>query len=334
MFRTNSLNNMIAEPILVSRGQIDAQRWDNHIDHSRQGVIYVLSWYLDTVCEQWEALVWPSAADFTIVMPLPVRSKFGRRVLYQPLFCQYLGIFSKDELTAEQCKTFLKALKARFSYISNYAFNPENFAVISQLLLKSFEWGVLKTHWLHLDQSHTELQGGYSKDRRANLNRARRRAWEITASDDFDPLIKLFEENHAQQIGKIKPGTYLALRKLGEMCINSAHGRLLYARMGTCIHAGILLTHYRGRTIYLFNAADKEGRNGNARAVMLYDYFRGNAGTEMVFDFESPTKESIVDYYAGFGAVAMPFYSMKRNALPFPFRQMQKLRKWLLIRTS
>ena len=104
--------------------------------------------------------------------------------------------------------------------------------------------------------------------------------------------------------------------------------------MGEGIHAGILLTHYRGRTIYLFNAADKEGRNGNARAVMLDDYFRENAATMSVFDFESPQKTSIVDYYAGFGAVAMPFYSMKRNALPFPFRQMQKLRKWLLVRTS
>ncbi|MGG7663438.1 GNAT family N-acetyltransferase [Dyadobacter sp. BHUBP1] len=326
---------MMPKPILLSREQIDAPIWDDHIQHSRQCVVYALSWYLDIVCEQWEALVWPSANDFSVIMPLPVRRRFGRRILYQPLFCQYLGIFSKHDLTTALCEAFLEALEGRFPYISSYAFNPENFAVIESLLwLNGFEMEVLQTHWLQLDQSYAELYTGYSKDRRANVKRGRRMEWETVESDDFEPLFALFAANHAPGIGKIKADAYQTLKKVGVELIKNASGRLTYARSGTRVHAGVVLAHYRGRTVYLFNAADHAGRKGNARALMLDAYFRDNAGTELVFDFESPAKESIAGYYAGFGAIEMPFYCIKRNALPFPLRQIQELRKWLLVKTS
>lgn len=334
MFRKNYLNITMPKPILLSREQIDAPSWDNHIQNSRQCVIYALSWYLDIVCGQWEALVWPSATNFSIVMPLPVRRRFGRRILYQPLFCQYLGIFSKHDLTAAQCEAFLEALKVHFPYISSYAFNPENFSIISKLRLKGFEIEVFQTHWLHLDRSYTELYSGYSKDRSANVKRGRRANWEIVESGDFEPLIALFAENHAPGIGKIKADAYQTLKKLGAELIKNAGGHLTYARSGTRVRAGIMLARNHGRTIYLFNAADNAGRKGNARAVLLDAYFRDNAGTEQIFDFESPTKESIAGYYAGFGAIETPFYCIKRNVLPFPLRQIQKLRKWLLVKTS
>lgn len=333
MFRNQILEHMPLTPILLSREQIDAQIWDEHIHHSQQCVIYALSWHLDIVCDHWEALVWPSATDFSVVMPLPIRRKFGNSVLYQPLFCQYLGIFSKHELNAEQCEAFLRALAGHFPYISSYTFNPENFAVMDTLCLKSFEPEVFQTHWLHLEQPYEALYAGYSKDRRTNLKRSRTQHWEICESEDFEPLIALFAENHAAGIGRIKSDAYQLLRRLGKACIRNGSGRLMYARAGERICAGILLTHYCGRTIYLFNAADNPGRKGNARAVMLDAWFGENAGTRSVFDFESPRKDSIAAYYAGFGAVPMPFYGIRRNALPFALRQIQELRKWLLVRT-
>ncbi|WP_041734575.1 GNAT family N-acetyltransferase [Dyadobacter fermentans] len=324
---------MLPKPILLSRAQIDAQAWDNHIHHSRQCVIYALSWYLDVVCEQWQALIWPSAADFSIVMPLPMRRKFGRRVLYQPLFCQYLGLFSKDELSTRQCSAFLEALKTHFSYISSYAFSPEDYALYDKIRDKDVDWEVFQTHWLRLDHSYDLLFSGYSKDRRTNVKRGRKAIWEIIESDDFGPLIDLFNKNHAQRIGKIEPGAYQTLRLLGTKCIQNGNGRLMYALAGRRVHAGILLVHFRGRTIYIFNAADENGRRGNARAVMLDNYIRENAGKEQVFDFESPPNQSIAGYYAGFGAEEIPFFSIRRNALPFQLRQIQEFRKWLIIKT-
>lgn len=327
---------MLPKPILLSRDQISDLTWDNHIHDSQQCVIYALSWYLDIVCEKWEALVWPAAADFSIAMPLPVTRKFGKRVLDQPLFCQYLGIFSKRELTEAQCKAFVQAVAEHFSYISNYAFNPDNFAPFAGLphCLEMFDYEVFQTHWLDLGRRYEELYGGYSRDRKVNLKKGLSANWEVVESDDFAALIRLFMENHAERIGKIKAGAYQMLEQLGESCLDHAAGRLLYARTGSRVHAGMLLAHYRRRTIYLFNAADNLGRKGNARMVMLDAWFRENADAKSLFDFESPQIGSIARYYASFGATAKPFYCIMRNALPFPFRQIQQLRKWLLIRTS
>ena len=326
---------MLRKPILLSREQIDAQIWDNHIHHSRQGVIYALSWYLDIVCEQWQALVWPSADDFRIAMPLPVRRRFGHLVLYQPLFCQYLGIFSRNEPDAEHCALFLQALAAHYPYISSYTFNPETFQLMRGVLhgMKCFDIKVLHTHWLDLNRSYEAIGAGYSKDRKLNLKRGISANWQIIESDNFKMLRTLFAENHARRIGRIKNDAYTMLERLGGKCLENGSGRLLYARADARIHAGILLTRYRGQTVYLFNAADNAGRKKNARVLMLDNYFRGNAGAELVFDFESPEKQSIAEYYAGFGAVAMPFYQIRRNALPFPLAQIQTLRSWLIIKT-
>ncbi len=298
-------------------------------------MIYALSWYLDIVCEGWEALAWPSATDFSVVMPLPLRRKFRQRVLYQPLFCQYLGIFSSHDLTSVECEAFLQALAKHFPYISNYAFNPENSALLSEApdFCKCFDYKANNTHWLKLGRPHAEIYSGYSKDKKANLRKGLRANWQIRESNDFKALITLFKENHAKHIGKIKAGAYPTLERLGKKCLNNGTGKLLYAQSGSCVCAGILLTHYRGRAIYLFNAADDAGRVGNARVVMLDAYLRENAAILSVLDFESPQEHSIAAYYAGFGAVVTRFWSVRRNALPFPFRQIQRLRKWLLVRT-
>ncbi len=84
---------MIPKHILLSREQINAQIWDTQIHNSRQGVIYALSWYFDIVCEQWEALVWPSATDYAITMPLPVRCKLGKRVFISRYFASISAFF-------------------------------------------------------------------------------------------------------------------------------------------------------------------------------------------------------------------------------------------------
>jgi len=312
---------MPAKPVLLSRGQIDAHACDKHIHHGPQCVIYALSWYLDIVCGQWEALVWPSAADFSIVMPLPVRRKCGVCVLYQPLFCQYLGIFSKDDISADHCEAFLKALAGRCTYISSYSFNPQNHSILQSARhhLNGFKWEENQTHWLDLQQPYQGLRRRYSKDRKLNLKAGLKMRWEIVRSDDLGPLIALFAENHAPQIGRISAGAYQALEKLCRKCIQTGCGSLTYARLDSHVRAGMMLTRYGGRTIYLFNAVDQVGRKGNARVVMLDAYFRENAGLPSVFDFESPSKASIAGYYAGFGAVAVPFIVSKGMHCRFRF---------------
>jgi hypothetical protein len=51
----------------LKRNEIDTIQWDNCIHNAPNGLIYARSFYLDTMAENWSALV---AGDYQYVMPM------------------------------------------------------------------------------------------------------------------------------------------------------------------------------------------------------------------------------------------------------------------------
>ena len=94
--------------------QIDKPKWDLTIENSKNGLVYALSWYLDIVCPNWDALV---SGDYEFVMPLPTRQKLGNKILYQPVFSHQLGIFSKYEISPEIVNLFLIEATKHYKFI-------------------------------------------------------------------------------------------------------------------------------------------------------------------------------------------------------------------------
>ena len=79
----------------VTRQQINTTLWDASINASTNGLIYATSAYLDAMCnQQWCALV---NDDYSTIMPLPNRRKYGINYIYQPAMTQQCGIFSTQK---------------------------------------------------------------------------------------------------------------------------------------------------------------------------------------------------------------------------------------------
>jgi hypothetical protein len=76
----------------IKHKDVDTEKWDRCIEQSVNGIIYAFSWYLDIVCDEWDALV---DDDYESVFPLVKRKKFGINYIYPPFFTQQLGLFSK-----------------------------------------------------------------------------------------------------------------------------------------------------------------------------------------------------------------------------------------------
>jgi hypothetical protein len=323
-------------PQLITRSQIDDTRWNSFIEESQQSVLYAFTNYLDLVCEDWNALVWPQMGYYLIVMPIPVRVKFGKRIACQPLFCQYLGIFSKFELSASDAESFLKAFAAQFAYISAYHFNPENYPVLceSHFSLPYLKMATCHTHWLNLLPKYDRLVKGFSRDRKKNLKRAEEYGWELLRSRNIHPLIYLFVQNHAGKIsGGVKPFAYNRLEAVFERLEAIGKAEVWYAHCGGIIRAGVLLIRNADRVIYLFNAADEIGQKGNARTFILARYFQKHASEPLTLDFESPEVGSIASFYKSFGSTSMPYLRVSQNRLWLPFRLAQNVRKWFLFTT-
>jgi hypothetical protein len=317
-------------PVLLDRREIDASSWDLFINTSRQNVVYGYSWYLDIVCEDWKALVWPSRDDFQVVMPLPVKYKYGFPILYQPYFCQYLGIFSSNEINVCEAESFLAACTSHFSYISSYSFNPENYNALSAALesVVHLEFQLHKTMWLALNKSPKEILHGYTPDRRQNLRKGCSFNWVLQKSGDPLPLIRLFQENHAAGIdGGVSSKSYQILKNLIEQAQARKVAELWYAVLNDKIHAGIIVLKMESTAIYIFNSASAIGRDGNARTYLLHEYFIENAESNLIFDFESPQIKSIHSFYKSFGGDEVPFITIQKRDLSYPLRQLQFLRK-------
>ena len=322
-------------PVLLSRAQIDDARWDRAIEQSAQRVLYGYSWYLDVVtpgypARDWMALVWPSADDYQVVMPLPLKRKWGLRVVQQPFFCQYLGTFSQVPLDEALLSQFLHALGRYFPYVSSYAFHPLLTPLLRTTLPKvpGFQPTLLHTHWLDLKVPYVALHDKYyHPDRRKNLKRAQKYPWERVEGTTVEPLIDWFDAHHAPGIaGGVHPAAYGTLRQLYKVLREKKRVKIYYAQRDGKLHGGIMLLEEEHQSTYIFNAADTEGRRGNARTYLLDGYLAEKAGAVGTFDFESPEVESIAGFYRSFGARQVPFYSLRRNALPWPLRLLQEWR--------
>jgi hypothetical protein len=322
----------VIEPVLVLRSQINDTDWNTLIERSGYSIPYASTWYLDCVSPQWQALVWPSSSDYHIILPLPVRKKWGMQVIQQPLFCQFLGFFSISEITAYNVRDFLKVLNSHFGYISSYAFHPECFSLVHPLLSESTDlsFDIQATHYLGVKSNKNTIRSNYSKDRLLNLKRSFGWDWEIKDSVEIEPLLTLFQKNHEQSIhGGVNKDAHAQLHRLFLEGKKKGYLKLQYAVRQNTIHAGCLFFKYLDRTIYLFNAADLTGRKGNARTYLLDSYLQSMDLTG-TFDFESPDIDSIASFYESFGAKRHEYITIKKNKLPFPFRQLQEWRKrWL-----
>ncbi|MFN4147800.1 MAG: GNAT family N-acetyltransferase [Runella sp.] len=306
------------------RSQIDDERWDYFISHSPQSILYAQSWYLDAVSPRWGALIAEENDQWQAVMPLPFKKKWGFAVVQQPLFCQFLGVFTKSGVgIAESEKLLLEALPQHFRYISIYAGRFGSNAPFPP----SFKQKTAKNYILSLGESYKSLQKNYSSDRCQNLKRAKKWSWICQESEDIEPLIQLFKTYHASQIeGGVAESAYQTLRKIFAQLLQKQVVRLHYAIRGGQIEAGVMFVVWDKRIIYLFNAASDIGRQGNARTWLIDNMIQSFAQSDYTFDFESPAIESIAGFYRSFGATAEPYTEIRYNGLPFPLKQWQAWR--------
>lgn len=75
----------------IKSKEIDYAKWNKTINESQEPLIYAYSFYLDSICDNWAALI---NDDYSFVIPLPYFKLFNRYNFYQPQFIPKLGYFA------------------------------------------------------------------------------------------------------------------------------------------------------------------------------------------------------------------------------------------------
>ena len=105
----------------IPYSDIDFEKYDRCIENSVQKNFYAKKEILDFLCEAWELLVY---GDYEFVMAVPIKKKYGLKIVLTPLFCQQLGVFGPAK-NSEIEQSFLNYFKNNYQYYL-YQFNTEN----------------------------------------------------------------------------------------------------------------------------------------------------------------------------------------------------------------
>ena len=297
----------------INHKDIDAEKWAHCVENAENSRIYANIWHLDRTAVIWDALVYD---DYKYVMPLPIRKKYGFSYVYQPLFCQQLGIF--PEPSAAIAIEFQKALLGKFKYADIHLNSQNHFDVESteaELLPRD-------NFLLDLKYNYKSLARNYSTNTKRNIAKA--------------------VKNNLQYIAGIRLEEYLAFKKtnLIDKVLNQNMEKLKsiiafgqYKGMGEIygvynteneLCAAVYFCRWKNRVIYLNAVTSEKGKMLGAMYFLVDNFIQANAERDLKLDFEGSMIPGVARFYSGFGATPETYFQLKFNRLPLPFKWLKR----------
>lgn len=299
-------------PRYLRNHEIDYRKWDDCISNSRNGNIYGWSWYLDIVCEGWDAIV---EDDYCTVLPLPHRRKYLIDYIYPPFFAQQPGIFSVREITETICYEFLNAVPEKFRFIEMNLAIGNNFAPLK------YEKKELPDLILTLGKPYEEVRKGYSDNHVRNIKKAQKNELSIFKKAVVADVITMFRNNRGRNVANLLDEDYTRFENL----VKAVSGRnrcqvwTVSDRNGIpCAGAVFFESH---RTAYfIFSGITATGRDNSAMHYLIDSFVREHSNSLQKLDFEGSSDPDLARFYRGFGASEFLYLQVRKNNLPIPWK--------------
>lgn len=263
--------------------------WDACVARSRRPLVYAGSTYLNAICNQeWDALIY---GNYEAVFPLPVKRKWGIPLVYQPFFCQQLGLFAPDGFFLGY-SDFLNAIPHKFLKAGlhlNPAFTlPENMLQRCNLLL-------------NLNRPYDQIAAGYNADARKNLRKCTEAGIIVETCDDFAAAVSLYREVWGLLNPVLKEQHYLSFTKACEALQSSSEAICLRAYMGEKVLSYAIFLRSPHYLHYVCAAPTVEGRKLGVMHAVIDHVAESYAGQNLFLDFEGSEIPDVAAFYRKFG---------------------------------
>ncbi|MDO4190538.1 MAG: hypothetical protein Q4D14_02475 [Bacteroidales bacterium] len=275
----------VEQPYFYSRNQIDDARWDNAIEHSSNAMPYALSWFLDAVTPNWNALI---LGEYDYVMPLPTKQKFGINYYIQPYWTQQLGIFSEKPIDQKIQDLFFKQLKRNIYALKINHANPLG--------------EEMPNYILPLNQHYDNIKTSYHTNTQRNIKKANTQQLTITTikPSEFFPF---WASQHTNDNILLEHLQRIAHNALQHQSLNIV-AALLHNNI---VSAALTITHC-SRIVFLAPVSDKTGKETKAMFAIVDHIVQTNAETPQTLDFEGSRIPGVRRFYESFGAINQPYY--------------------------
>jgi hypothetical protein len=294
----------------LHRKDIDEGKWDAVISRSPVETLYPLSWYLDASAVHWSALVMD---DYRFVMPLVWKQKAGIPYLYQPVFCQQLGVFGEEVPDPRVLGAFIDRLLKRYRF-GVVQFNSANRVGEDPRFRVSDRINLV----LSMDRSYGELSAAYSENARRNLKRALGGSGELRKDISLEELMAF---KRAQDVHKKSGSVYGRMQAQLGSVLNHGKGEI-YGIMeaGGELLAAAFMAFSKQRVIYLLSVSSESGKEQRAMFRIVDQVIRDYQGSGLTLDFEGSNIPSIARFFNGFGAQPETYQRISFNRFPVPIK--------------
>lgn len=297
----------------VENKNINKKKWDECISNSSSPSVFVYSWYLDVVCDNWSALI---LDDYEAVFPMASKSKYKIHYLYQPFFSRYFGVFSKQKISSKLFSEFLQAVPEKFKYIDIC------FQEGSSAISKGFESKEKKFQLLDLNSKYDVLFKGYSDNAKRNIKKAVKAGLKIRPDIAPEKIVQLFKTAKGDELEVFNSEDYKTLIKLMNTCNDLKKGQsiAIYADDKLCAAGFFMFSN--NRFTFLKSGVTDEGKSKGAMHLLVDYFIQNNSGKKYQLDFGGSNVENVARFYKNFGAKDCVYLQVEKNNLP-------KLLKWV-----
>jgi hypothetical protein len=274
----------------IRHKNIDLAAWDACIARSCRPLVYAGTTYLNAICnQQWDALVY---GDYEAVFPLPVKRKWGIPLIYQPFFCQQLGLFAPEDF-AFGYADFLRVIPRKFLKTGlhlNPAFTlPENVRLRCNLLL-------------NLQKPYHQIYEGYNADARKNLRKCTEAGITVDTCDDFAAAVSLYREVWGPLNPVLTEQHYQSFYNACMALQMRAETICLRACLGDEVLAYAIFLRSPQYLHYVCAAPTAAGRKLGVMHAVIDHVAESYAGQNLYLDFEGSEIPDVAAFYRKFGA--------------------------------
>ena len=292
----------------TEHNNINKKKWDACIEKSSNTCIFVYSWYLDAVCENWSALV---LNDYEAVFPIASKSKYKINYIYQPFFTRYFGLFSSSEVTTKLTTSFLKAIPDKFKHIE--------FCLHETLDFDAREYSKTERKYqkLNLRSSYESIYKGYTDNAKRSIKKARKAELVLINNVAPEVVVGLFKSTKGGELGVFKANDYKILNALMNVCVkqNKAESLAVYDK-GNNLCAAAFFMKNDNRFVFLKSGVTEYGKANGAMHFLFDSFIQQHAGGVNILDFGGSSVDTVARFYKNFGAKDYVYLQLKKNTLP------------------
>lgn len=299
--------------------EINFVKWDNCINNAHNGNIYAFSWYLNIVCENWDAIV---KGDYSAVMPVLHKKRGSFHYTYNSNFSPRLGVFSTEILSEEIVNAFLVKLSSVYNVFS---INLNKYNKIKESLF------VQKPNIIYecdLIESYDNIRKRYFAEIKDALVRARKNKISVIKNIRPNDFLELIAGKDVLTSFRVKNEDMNKLRRIIAFVYRHGIGEIyvVYTSYNQLCAACLFLKSNRKSNL-IFSAITPEGMQVNAMHYLIDYYIKKHAGQSLTLNFENINIPEKDKFCKGFGAGRYFYVNVYNKQLSFPQKILFRLLK-------